>query len=152
MIIQELPDWLGRSLIAVLFILTGLICTGCTPSPTIRDFTTDGCSLFPDGSWCDCCFKHDQIYWRGGTAAERKDADEELEKCVKTKTTCAVTPWLMYKGVRFGGHPIFPTWYRWGYGWDYGRMYAPLTEAESKDAKVKLEKYFTEHHKTFCEE
>ena len=41
----------------------------------LRDFTSDGCSLFPDGDikdralWCDCCLAHDISYWRGGAKA-----------------------------------------------------------------------------------
>ena len=35
-------------------------------------------------------------------------------------------------GVRFGGSPIFPTSYRWGYGWPFWRGYAPLTEQEKQ--------------------
>ncbi|HSF07446.1 MAG TPA: hypothetical protein VLG10_16825 [Methylomirabilota bacterium] len=35
-------------------------------------FTSDACSLWPDGAWPTCCVDHDKIYWRGGTAEERK--------------------------------------------------------------------------------
>lgn len=39
----------------------------------LSSFTSDGCSLFIDGTfenpelWKDCCFKHDIAYWKGGT-------------------------------------------------------------------------------------
>ena len=39
---------------------------GCASSRVLRDFTTDGCSLFPEGDaedhalWCDCCVNHDK--------------------------------------------------------------------------------------------
>jgi hypothetical protein len=32
----------------------------------------------------------------------------------------------MYAGVRAaGGSGVFPTWYRWGYGWPYGTKAIP---------------------------
>jgi len=37
---------------------------------------------------------------------------------------------LVVDAVRVGGHPVFPTWYRWGFGWPYERGYAPLTAEE----------------------
>jgi hypothetical protein len=53
----------------------------------------------------------------------------------------------MYIGVRFGGSPYFPTWYRWGYGWNYQRGYAPLTDEEKEMVRVLLEKYENEKSK-----
>jgi hypothetical protein len=107
------------------------------PAPRgLRPFTTDGCSLFPDRdpvrnvSWRDCCVAHDMAYWRGGDEAERLHADEALRTCVAQRTGDARLAELMFQGVRAGGAAVFPTWYRWGYGWSYGRLYAPLTEAE----------------------
>ena len=97
----------------------------------LRPFTSDGCSLFPDGTikdrtkWCDCCLSHDMAYWQGGTAAERKKADEILRDCVFERTKDKGLAETMYLGVRAGGHPAFPAWYRWGYGWSYGRGYKP---------------------------
>jgi hypothetical protein len=46
----------------------------CTPAEAtgLKDFTSDGCSLFPDGTiinrakWCECCLRHDIAYWRAG--------------------------------------------------------------------------------------
>src|SRR2546426_8536514 len=29
-------------------------------------FTTDGCSLWPNGPWRSCCIEHDVLYWCGG--------------------------------------------------------------------------------------
>ena len=98
-------------------------------------FTTDGCSMFPDGDfddparWQACCVAHDKAYWRGGTYSEREAADAELEACVAELglDTLGTT---MYLGVRVGGSPWFPTSYRWGYAWPYLRGYAPLTARE----------------------
>ena len=57
---------------------------------------------------------------------------------------------LMYDGVRTGGHPAFPTWYRWAYGWSYGRGYQALTEEEQQQAKKKLEEYFKKYPAGYC--
>jgi hypothetical protein len=123
---------------AVLALLA--IAVGCTsPSDTqpgdLRAFTTDGCSGFPEGPpghpnlWCDCCVAHDFAYWKGGTAAQRKVADAKLRACV-TERYKALTGTLMELGVRAGGTPYLPTSYRWGYGWPFGRGYAPVTPEE----------------------
>ena len=37
----------------------------------LADFTSDGCSLFPEGSHYGCCYVHDVAYWPGGTADAR---------------------------------------------------------------------------------
>ena len=124
----------------------------------LHDFTSDGCSLFPDGDlkdralWCDCCLAHDISYWRGGTEAERKRADELLRHCVFKRTGSKALSDLMYDGVRTGGHPAFPTWYRWGYGWKYGKSYAPLTNQEKQEASRKLEDYYAKHPSGYCRE
>lgn len=130
----------------------------CASAKQIRDFTSDGCSLFPDGNfnnrtlWCDCCLTHDISYWRGGTEEERKKADQELRQCVLARTKSKALAAMMYEGVRGGGHPAFPTWYRWGYGWDYGRGYEPLTNAEQQQARGKLKTYWEKHPTGYCKE
>jgi len=48
----------------------------------------------------------------------------------------------MYYGVTIAGLPVFPTWYRWGYGWSYGRGFSLLTSIESQQAKEKLQHYY----------
>jgi hypothetical protein len=43
------------------------------PAATLAPFTSDGCSVFPDGTalqqslWLQCCRAHDYAYWKGGT-------------------------------------------------------------------------------------
>ena len=112
------------------------VLAGCAANPTLKDFTSDGCSLFPDGNardpqlWCECCYQHDLAYWHGGTQEARLAADETLRACVQAKTGDDALAQTMFVGVRGGGAPVFPTWYRWGYGWSYGRGYAPLSNAE----------------------
>lgn len=130
--------------------------SGCASTRVLRDFTTDGCSLFPDGDaedparWCDCCVNHDKAYWRGGTAAERKRADVSLRGCVLAVTGRPALARLMYRGVRLGGMPMFPTGFRWGYGWGYGRGYEPLTPGEQLRASEKLAGYRPGHPDPSC--
>lgn len=142
-------------------LLASLLCSAlftaaCTATTKIHDFSSDGCSLFPDGTlkdrtlWCDCCFNHDIAYWRGGTEADRKSADLALRACVLQRTGNKALADTMYEGVRLGGHPAFPTWYRWGYGWDYGRGYKPLTQEEQKLAAEKLASYRQTHPAGYC--
>jgi len=117
---------------------------GCAHAAALSDFTTDGCSLFPDGTiadrtlWCDCCLQHDIAYWQGGTEAQRLQADEQLKTCVAAKTHDPVLAQTMFLGVRAGGQPVFPNWYRWGYGWPYGRGYTALSAEEQMQVQKKL--------------
>ncbi len=86
-------------------------------------FVTDGCSLWLDGDWSEpCCVEHDELYWCGGSASERAAADAALRQCVDERAGGFVAQ-LMWVGVRAGGHPLFPTGYRWGYGRDYRPWY-----------------------------
>ena len=115
---------------------------------TLKPFHSDGCSLFPDQNiitqkdWSDCCLQHDIAYWQGGTKAQRAAADSVLRVCVLKKTGSKKLADLMYKGVRIGGSPNFPTWYRWGYGWNYMRGYAPLTKEELRLVRERLDAYY----------
>jgi hypothetical protein len=88
-----------------------------------KPFVTDGCSLWPDDGWGDpCCVEHDEHYSCGGTVTERAAADAALRRCVDERASTFVA-WLMWVGVRTGGHPLFPTWYRWGFGRHYRPWY-----------------------------
>ncbi len=113
----------------------------------LADFTSDGCSLFINGTfdnpelWKECCTLHDLAYWRGGTEAEREQADLAFKACVEKKTGNAELAELMYQAVRAGGEPYFPTWYRWGYGWPIGRGYQALSLEEEKRVADKIKKF-----------
>jgi hypothetical protein len=126
------------------------------PAGELSDFTSDGCSLFPDGSminaddWCACCLQHDIAYWKGGTEAQRLAADEALRDCVLETTGDAKLAEAMYLGVRMGGSPYFKNWYRWGYGWSYSRKYQELTAEESALAEAKLKAFFANDPKLPC--
>jgi len=144
---------IGLFLISVL-----LMAIGCNESAIIKDFTSDGCSLFPDNSiilekdWCECCFEHDKVYWQGGTEQERLDADIIFRDCILEKTDDKNLSEIMYKGVRFGGSPYFFNWYRWGYGWSYVRKYSVLTEDEKKLIQLKLDEYYNNNPSSPCNE
>ena len=136
-----------KQLLCLLFLLP----QGCweRDSDTLQlaDFTSDGCSLFLNGTfedpelWKECCHKHDLAYWRGGTEEERNQADLSFKECVLKKTGNAELAELMYQAVRVGGSPHFPTWYRWGYGWPVGRGYQKLSEEELLLVDQKLSVY-----------
>ena len=111
------------------------VLSGYTVADTLKPFTTDGCSSFPDGTvqektlWKSCCTAHDVSYWKGGTYQQRLEADNALKACVAKVGKPAVAE-VMLAGVRVGGSPLWPTEFRWGYGWSYFRWYGELTVAE----------------------
>lgn len=111
---------------------------------SIAPFKTDGCSLFFDRSpvsqsdWCHCCVTHDIAYWRGGSEALRLAADQALATCVSSATNNDALATLMYAGVRAMGSAHLPTWFRWGFGWPYGRGYKPLSQEEEMAASAAL--------------
>ena len=88
----------------------------------IKPFKSDGCSVWPDGDWKDCCIEHDKEYWLGGTRTERLKSDKQLKRCVAAKGHPIIAR-LMYAGVRFGGWPWFPVPWRWGFGYKYPSGY-----------------------------
>jgi hypothetical protein len=90
-------------------------------------FTSDGCSLWFDGDWVECCVLHDLAYWRGGTSAKRQKADRALEQCVAARGYTAMAG-IMFAGVRVGGVWWLPTCFRRGYGWDYPQTGPPGTD------------------------
>lgn len=118
-------------MVLVLFIIS------CTPANhVIAEFKSDGCSMFPDRSpngekdWSECCLEHDILYWQGGTRYDRFVADSLFRECVLEKTGDRHQAEIVFRAVRIGGSPYFPTWYRWGYGWNYLRDYEPLSDEE----------------------
>ncbi|MDH4133990.1 MAG: dual specificity protein phosphatase family protein [Gammaproteobacteria bacterium] len=124
--------------ILLTFTLLGFI-GACHTDGTLRPFTTDGCSLFPDGTlkernlWHQCCVEHDRAYWLGGTRDERAAADKLLRQCVEGLNHKNIAR-LMQDGVRAGGTPWLPTWFRWGFGWPLCLGYQALTDAEENEA------------------
>lgn len=91
---------------------------GATKSGKQPDFifTTDGCSLAPNGNWAACCVVHDIPYWCGGSEADREAADDFLEQCVNKHADTIGD--IYYLDVLIGGVPWLPMSWRWGYGWE----------------------------------
>ena len=124
-----------------------ILLTACSYAGSgIKPFSTDGCSLFPDGTfskperWLECCTRHDMDYWRGGTREERRRSDQNLRACIVELGYPKLAE-FMYNGVRWGGAPWWPSWYRWGYGWDYLRGYRPLSNKEKQSVQEAIEAY-----------
>ena len=84
-----------------------------------RIFQSDGCSVFWDGNWVDCCVAHDVQYWCGGPYLDRLAADLRLGVCVASNgypVIGQVIGILMPPVIQLAGMSVWPTWYRWGYG------------------------------------
>jgi hypothetical protein len=91
------------------------------PADGSGGFRSDGCSLWPDGNYRDCCVEHDKAYFIGGGRKLRAAADGELFRCVRAKGrryNTVVAP-MMWVGVRLGGVGWLPTPFRWGFGNPY---------------------------------
>lgn len=107
---------------------------------TLKAFTTDGCSSFPDGTFNDrqlflaCCTLHDFAYWQGGTVEQRLQADQSFSHCISELGYPDLAK-MMFLGVRVGGYPYWPTPFRWGYGWPYPKGYGALTEHEKEQVE-----------------
>ncbi len=97
-------------------------------------FVSDGCSLWIDDGWAEpCCVEHDIRYWCGGEKAERSAADASLRACVDSTASGSLAE-MMRLGVGVGGHPLFPTYYRWGYGRPYWPWYDDYPSAPAEPA------------------
>lgn len=127
-----------------LFAMLTLFLSAPAEADDLKPFTSDGCSSFPDGTpsqqglWLQCCTAHDHAYWKGGTYQQRVDADLELRSCVAKVDEPEIAA-VMLIGVRVGGSPIFPTRFRWGYGWTWPRWYGPLSEEEQQQVEQALQ-------------
>ncbi len=107
---------------ALLLLLSACSLPPSLPVPT-KPYSSDGCSLWPDLDYTECCEQHDRSYWQGGTAHERKLADQKLRQCVSQKNR-PVNAFFMYAGVRVGGHGWLPTPFRWGFGHPWPQGYS----------------------------
>lgn len=92
--------------------------TNTTTNRVPADFKSDGCSLFPDCNYRDCCVEHDKDYYSGGTGKERWRSDKRLYKCVRSRKGWkneVIAP-IMWLGTRVFGVSLLPTPFRWGFG------------------------------------
>ncbi len=105
-------------------------------------FKSDVCTMFPDGSYGDCCVTHDLEYYKGeGSFKARLASDKRLYKCVRDKKGFKhkIIAATMYLGVRIGGVPFLPTPFRWGFGKSKIKKAKKKAEAE-KTKKDRIEK------------
>ena len=82
------------------------------------DFRSDGCTLWFDGNYYECCEAHDLDYWLGGSYADRLVSDAKLARCVARKGH-PFMGWLMHEFVRPLGTCWIPWSHRWGAGWSW---------------------------------
>lgn len=115
------------------------------PAWGISDFSTDGCSNYPDGTWGEdsrkwfhCCYTHDIAYWMGGDQEQRRLADLQLNQCI-THETNSLHGLVVELGVIVGGTPYTNLSWRWGYGFESGRGYKDLDYAEKIDLFKKFD-------------
>ncbi|MBC7503562.1 hypothetical protein H7169_01195 [Candidatus Gracilibacteria bacterium] len=81
-------------------------------------YISDGCTLYEDDDYRDCCEAHDRAYWQGGPLYKKLVADANLYACIAEKGHDFRENW-MFAGVLFGGNPGLPTTFRWGFGFPY---------------------------------
>ena len=114
-------------IILILFIIillnTSLFIFSDNSNNKLQTFTTDWCTLFPDGTysnknlWIECCIKHDKVYWKWWTWEEKINSDNALEKCVWNKGHKIIWKIMKY-WVFIWWLPYFPTSFRWWYWWE----------------------------------
>ena len=105
----------------------------------VHDFSTDGCTLAPDGTfskptlWHECCVAHDLWYWGGGPKSLRMKTDDNLKSCIASKAGSTVAT-LFLLGVRVGSvSPFKLKNKKWGNAWGSSQTdYFELT-AEQKN-------------------
>jgi hypothetical protein len=111
--------------------------------PILRPFSSDGCSVSPDGIpatsasrlWAHCCVRHDVKYWAGGSEQDKIDADNELERCVGQASDPSIGKIFKLFVAKFGG-PMSSQTYRWGYGWNYRRPFQRLSANEERQVEA----------------
>ncbi len=123
-------------LVLLCIALNACVTPGSIKPTDLREFTTDACSHYPNGTrtspalWAACCVEHDKAYWAGGMRSARAVSDDDLKQCVEQSGGGKLRAKLMWLGVRFAGAPWYPSHYRWAYGWPYFRGYKPITAEE----------------------
>ena len=109
--------------IIVLMLAAVILASPGFPQMSVRveppaDFVGDGCTLFPDGNYRECCYLHDLDYFRGGRGEERRASDKRLYRCVRGKKGWQneLAAPVMLLGVRILGDSWMPASFRWGFG------------------------------------
>ncbi len=128
-----------------IFTLVFLLTFSATAKASLKDFETDGCTYFVDGTpknpsqWKECCTIHDMRYWFGGSLADQDVADLRLKSCVEKKSS-AITAEAMYRAVRLGHYSPIKNKHAWSWGWITPRKRIPLNLEESELAISSLRK------------
>lgn len=121
-------------------LLVFILLLSCSSSQAnkLSSFATDGCSLYPNGTWLHCCLVHDMSYWIGGEQNKREETDKELGQCL-AKNGSSVNAKLMVGGVHLGGgaNDVLP--WAWGYGWKKNPGYKTLSSRELKEVEAGLD-------------
>ena len=95
----------------------------------------DGCTLAPDFNFAACCDAHDVVYWQGGNAEDRLEADRTFRQCIADGGRTGLAA-VYYRGVRFGGVGWLPTPWRWGFGWSFPRSAQRANDACDVEAEA----------------
>ena len=112
-----------------------------------KPFITDGCTFFIDGipntttQWKTCCIKHDFRYWVGGTSKIMDYSDQELSRCIRTKTNSVISS-IVYFGVRLGHYSPIKNKYKWN--WSRANPSSNITSSELIKIKNNFEKYVSD--------
>ncbi|CAN5390343.1 hypothetical protein BH20ACI2_BH20ACI2_17250 [soil metagenome] len=113
-------------------LLSGGVHSQVKQDPAVpANFKSDGCSLFPDGNYRECCVEHDKTYLIGGSFKARTAADKELYACVRSKGNGKFLASMIFVGVRIGGVSFLPTPFRWGFGNKYPHKEPPKSKTKS---------------------
>lgn len=127
-----------RSLTAVAIVFASIVAVGGQTTASVsREFKSDGCSMWPDGNYRQCCVKHDEAYFVGGGRRDRRKADDELYSCVKSqgrRYNKVIAP-FMWVGVRIGGVGWLPTPFRWGFGNEFPKTRPSQTDKDKAGKK-----------------
>jgi hypothetical protein len=108
--------WILTPLVILAVFIVGTSSQVNTVSDLPVDFKSDGCSMFPEGNYHECCVAHDKAYFVGGSLKERRAADVELYRCVRSRGNGKFLASMIWLGVRIGGVSFLPTPFRWGFG------------------------------------
>ena len=119
---------------------------GCSTDAAqdLQTFRTDRCSMSPDLDFGDCCVTHDYLYWKGGTSRARAEADQQFRTCIRERSDWPALSGVYHTFVRLGGHTIWRTPFRWGFGWPGSRPADPLGAGELAQVKARTLEYLTE--------
>lgn len=110
-------------------------CASDLPGVGLKEFATDGCTMFVDGTknkpnlWHHCCVEHDMSYWFGGSSKDMDKADLNLKSCVN-EVAGPVWARLIYTGVRAGHHSPVKNKTHWSWGWIKTRSNTSLSTEE----------------------